>query len=105
MGIARCAVCHDDTGAQAIYIGSRPYCTACAPVVVPTQSSDYVAWSIPTGADLKRLREWVGVTPEVCADRFGITARQLEDFERGIADPATFAAVKAGVARLFGNGY
>lgn len=99
-----CAVCGEDCGSQIIYIDNRPYCTGCAPVVNPRAFMSN-ALSVPTGSDFKRLREWIGITPEVCADRLGVTAEQLVNFEIGIADVKTFAAIKAALGRLLGNGY
>lgn len=99
----QCIVCGDSCGHQALYVGSRAYCVSCWPYRMPSDpggANEPLLTTIPTGQDIKRVREWAGADVATCATRLGVTAEQLISFEEGLADNRTYRAVKEGWQRL-----
>lgn len=95
-----CCICHDDCTVQAVYINGRTYCTPCAQAV-PSQCTV----SPPVfGAELRKLRQWVGISSQVLAGRMHLKQWQLDAFESDKADAAVKEDIRQALRALLGNG-
>ena len=115
----RCAVC-GDTCDEPNLIHDRAYCSPCLqavtvvsppplpkPAVPPNwrrdaRMSNSEPDTEPSGTDFRRVRELLNISPELCADRLGITVEQLQRFESGKARSKTYILVKKKLRNLFG---